>query len=240
MVAPPHIINTLITLDIRSLAEVIQELTEEVNRKPSEERRLLSNLLTGVKSNRNNSNTHERVIDHLINYQDEVSGAYGFIHINLAKDRGIVPLEMKSSSWKFLINRVSEDERIKPLNLRKHSQPAPVKNVGRPPALYITDDCNIETLYNSTSSQYEITVPEQAERLATIIAAHSVWVDCTINSCVDLRKIREITKNNLIPDFGAGYQAISNKFIRDNLIDRLPKGRRGWVQQGPFILMKRA
>ena len=239
MVAPPHIINTLVTLDIESLAEVLHELTEEVNRRPSDERRVVSKLLSGVKSNRNNSNTHERVVEHLTSYQDEVSGAYGFIHINLAKDRGIVPLEMKSSSWKFLITRVAEDERIKPLNLRKHTQPAPIKNVGRPPALYITDDCNIESLYSSTSSQYEITVPEQAERLATLIASHTVWDECPVTARVDLRNIREITKNNLIPDFGAGYQAISNKFIRDNLIDRLPKGRRGWEQQGPFILMKR-
>ena len=221
------------------LTRVMVRVTESYKMKPLEERRGASTVLPGLIVRRSSGNYLDSIITHLIEYEDMVTGAKGFVTIHLAKSLGLVPSDMSTSSWNHLMGLASADVRLKDKNLRKTTHKFMRGIKGRPPKLWITNDCDVPLLTTGKTDTFDISIPVHAERLAGLIASSDVWGETRRGTRLNLLKLRSYAKTNSVPDFKPGDGTLLAKFTRENLFPTLQEvHKQNWRSESTFSIVR--
>ena len=227
-------VQSFISMNPAIQEEALRQLKFALNNESEAIRRNASNFIKGVRVRNSNEDVYSAIKEHLTSFVD-VRGIRGYINKPIAIEQGIVPADIPRSSWASIMKTFENRSYV--AGFRKHDSKLPTTSgkAGARAALYITDDCDIDALFNERANLYDPKNPKDARRMVEIILES----DRIVEPKTDIITLTKQIQHPLFPKWTFNDLSQINTFLEHHLVPALHESGRGsWVSQGK-ILMRR-
>jgi hypothetical protein len=154
-------VNAFFRMKEASKLEALAELRERVNKSDNVAfKKEVSGFINGVRLVK----SHEKItaaIEHHLKHTKDERELYGYIDRRIAVKHELIPSDWGPQQWHRTMSSLLRKSSLP--GLRVSSSPLPrSKQKGRKPTLYITDDCDVESLFDARNRAYDPTNEDDA------------------------------------------------------------------------------
>ncbi len=220
-------VQSFISMSIARQEEALRQLKFALNNESELVRKNAVQFIKGVRVRNSNEEIYAAIKEHLLTHFD-VRGIRGYINKPIAIERNIVQADIPRSSWASIMRTF--ENRCLVDGFRKHHSKLQSNGVGARAALYVTNDCDIDSLFNERANLYDPTNPTDAKRMVEIILESGKMSQRT-----DIMSLTKEIKHPLFPKWSYNDLSQISQFLESHLIPSLEGGRDSWIAQGKIV-----
>lgn len=160
-------VNSFFGMKNSNKVEALNALRDKINKSDNVSfKKEMSGFLNGIRLVKSHEKIVAAIEHHLKHVRDE-RDLYGYIDRRIAVKYELIPSDWGPQQWNSIMNSILRKNTIP--GFRAYHTPLPrAKQKGRKPTLYVSDDCDVESLFNARDRAYDPTNKEDAGQMVKI------------------------------------------------------------------------
>ena len=188
-------VNAFFGMKESSKLEALAELRERVNKSDNVSfKREVSGFINGIRLVKSHEKVTAAIENHLKHTKDERE-LYGYIDRRIAVKHGLIPSDWGPQQWHRTMDSLLRKSSLSGLRISPSPLPRS-KQKGRKPTLYITDDCDIESLFDARNRAYD---PTNEDDALNMVIATKKAIDFGESEIVLYEALKKVD-HSLFPD----------------------------------------
>jgi len=161
-------INSFFGMKNSNKVEALNALRDKINKSDNITfKKEMSGFLNGIRLVKSHEKIVAAIEHHLKHVRDE-RDLYGYIDRRIAVKNELIPTDWGPQQWNSIMNSILRKNSIS--GFRAYHTPLPrAKQKGRKPTLYVSDDCDVESLFNARHRAYDPTNKEDASQMVACV-----------------------------------------------------------------------
>jgi hypothetical protein len=188
-------VNSFFGMKNSNKVEALNALRDKINKSDNVPfKKEMSGFLNGIRLVKSHEKIVAAIEHHLKHVRDE-RDLYGYIDRRIAVKYELIPSDWGPQQWNSIMNSILRKNTVP--GFRAYHTPLPrAKQKGRKPTLYVSDDCDVESLFDARSREFDPTNEDDAQQMVKAVKNFVDFERPRINLYEELKQVN----HPLFPD----------------------------------------